>query len=141
MPQVRQGTLDAPIAPGGVFFGHPDHELFDFFRHWWPSQLCEALTPIKLLGDEATIPAQDGAAGGNRRDLVRAFPPEWRGERSKSTALGISEAEPVATELGCEDAVFREEVGDDLLLLTLEPASNDRHQELEDHRRSLAWRQ
>jgi hypothetical protein len=79
--------------------------------------------------------------GSDRRDLVRAFPPERRGGRSKSPALGIGEAEPVATELGCEDAVFREEVGDDLLLLTLEPASNDRHQELEDHRRSSAWRQ
>jgi hypothetical protein len=48
---------------------------------------------------------------------------------------------PVATELGVEDAVFREEVGDDLWLVTLEPVSNHGHQELEDHRRSSAWRQ
>jgi hypothetical protein len=33
MPQIRQGTLDTAITPGGILFGHADHELFDFFRH------------------------------------------------------------------------------------------------------------
>lgn len=88
-----------------------------------------------------TTLAQDGVAGGNRRDLFEAFPPERMDERGKSPALGVGEAEPVATELGFEDTISREEVGDDLLLVTLEPASNHGNQELEDHSRSSAWRQ
>jgi hypothetical protein len=62
------------------------------------------------------------------------------GASAASRRLGIGEVEPVATELGVEDAVFREEVGDDLWLVALEPVSNHGHQELEDHRRSSAWR-
>ena len=33
MAEVRQGTLDAPIAPGGVLLGHLDDELLDLLRH------------------------------------------------------------------------------------------------------------
>jgi hypothetical protein len=33
MSQIGQGTLDAAIAPGGILFGHTDHELFDLLGH------------------------------------------------------------------------------------------------------------
>jgi hypothetical protein len=70
------------------------------------------------------------SGGGSRRDLFKAFPPERMGEPRQSPALGVGEAEPGATEVGFEDTVCREEVGDDLLLVTLEPAGNHGHQEL-----------
>jgi len=45
---------------------------------------------------------------------------EWVGTRREATAFHVRQAQPAATELGFEDAVFRKEIRDDLLLVPLE---------------------
>jgi len=52
------------------------------------------------------------------------------------TPFGIREAKATTAELGFEDAVFHKEIRDDLLLMTLQPASNPGNQNMQDHRRS-----
>jgi hypothetical protein len=65
VPQVRQGTLDAAIAPSRILLGHADDELLDLLGNSWPSRLSALLTSIKLLNDEAAVPPQEGVRRGN----------------------------------------------------------------------------
>jgi hypothetical protein len=62
------------------------------------------------------------------------------GQRGKAATLSIGEAEPTAAELGLQDAIFCEQIHDDLLLVTLQPTSNHGDQDVEDHSRSRDWR-
>ena len=134
--QIGQRTLDAPIPPGGVLLGHLDGEPLDLLGHGWPPQLCAAHTPVKLLGDQSFVPAQEGVGSDKGRYLFKALAAEWVGQRSKPSALGLGEAEPSVAELGFEHAVFRKEIRDDLLLMPLQPAGNHGDQNMEDHSRS-----
>ncbi len=136
MPHVRQSTLDAPIAPGGVLLGHLDGELLDLLRHWWPPQLGTVFTPVELLRNQALVPAQQGIKCGDGGQLVQALAPKRVGEGGQSSALGIGETEPATTEPRFQNTVFCEEIHDGLLLVTLEPARGHGDEDLENHCRA-----
>jgi hypothetical protein len=61
---------------------------------------------------------------------VRGRGDEQRGE---TAAFGVGQAQPAPAELGFEEAVVREEVRDDLWLVTSEPPSEYGERQLEDH--------
>jgi hypothetical protein len=48
MSQVRQGTLDAAIAPGTVLLRHLNHELFDLLGDPRSATLMSMFAPIEL---------------------------------------------------------------------------------------------
>jgi len=62
------------------------------------------------------------------------------GERGKATAFRVRQAQPAATALGFEEAVFLLEVGDDLLLVTLHPAGHHGNKHVKDHGVSSGWK-
>jgi hypothetical protein len=136
MPQIRQGSLDPPIAPRRMLLGHLDREPLDLLRHWGPPPLCAARAPVKLLRDEAAIPAEESVWGGNGRHLFKAFATARVSKRSKATSLSIGEAELTATALSFEDAILLLEIGDDVLLGTLDPPGNHGDQDMENHSRT-----
>jgi hypothetical protein len=45
-------------------------------------------------------------------------------KRREATAFGVRQAQPTATELSFEDAIFLKEIRDGLLLVPLEPSRN-----------------
>ena len=47
---------------------------------------------------------------------MKACAPELTGERREATGVRVSEAQPVAVELGLENAIFFGPIGDHLLL-------------------------
>jgi len=55
------------------------------------------------------------------------------GERRETAAFRVGQAQPAATEVSFEDAIFRKEIRDDLLLVPLEPSSDHGDQDWEDH--------
>src|SRR5262245_31339494 len=133
VPQVRQGALVAPVTPRPVLFGHADHELFNLLRDTRASQLLTMPTPIKLLRNQVLVPPQKGVGGDNRGNLLQTFAAKRVSQRSKPAAFGIRQAQSVATELGFEDTVFLMQIGDNLLLVPLEPPSDHGDQNVEDH--------
>jgi len=141
MPQVGQRALDPSIAPGRILFCHLDGEPLDVLCHWWPPQRCAARAPVELLRDEAVIPAQEGVRGGDRGDAFEALAPERVGQSGEAAALGIGESEPTATEVGFEDTVFLDQIGDHLLLVTLDPPGDHHDEHLQNHGLPLGWRQ
>jgi hypothetical protein len=62
--------------------------------------------------------AANGLIGINSFEALAA---EWVGKRHEATTFRVRQAQPVATELRFEDAVFHKEIRDDLLLVPLEP--------------------
>ena len=99
------------------------------------------LTAIALLGDQSLVPAQERIRCRPRGDLFQPLAPERGSECGKVAALCVRPAEPATTELGCQDAVFREEVRDDLLLVPLEPASEHSNQDVQEPSHFSGWRQ
>jgi hypothetical protein len=61
------------------------------------------------------------------------------GERREATAVRVGETPPAAVELGFEHAIFFDQLGDHLLLVTLEPAGQHGNQQGQDHGRSSGW--
>lgn len=123
MPQIRQGALDAAIAPGGILFGHADDQLFDLLCHTGSTKVATVVASVELLRDQAVVPAQEGLRGGNRGHLLQACAAERVGHCREAAAFGVGQMQPATAEMGFEDAVFCLQVGDDLLLITVDPAS------------------
>jgi hypothetical protein len=123
MPQVRQSALDAPITPARMLLGHLDRKPLDLFRYRWPAKLGAALAPVELLRDEAVIPVQEGVWGGDCGDLFQACATEPVCERREAAAFGVCQVQPATAEVGFKDAVFLVQVGDDLLMVTVDPVS------------------
>jgi hypothetical protein len=83
-------------------------------KNW---QLSSLRAPVALLRDQSLVPAQKRVWRGDSRDVLEALAPERVCERGKA-ALGISQAQPAATELGFEHAIFLLKVGDNRLIGT-----------------------
>ena len=62
------------------------------------------------------------------------------GECREVAAFGVRQAQPTATKLRFEDRIFFLQIGDDLLLATLEPASERGDEHMQDHGVSLGWK-
>jgi hypothetical protein len=108
------------------------------------AQVAAVAISLELLRDEARdeamVPAHEGIWGGNRGHLFETRATDRMCERREASAFGVHQAEPAATQLGFQDAVFREEIRDDLLLVPLQPAGNHGDQDVEDHNCSSGWR-
>ena len=133
---VRQSPLDTAIPPRGILFGHTYDQLLHFLGDTRPAQRSSLLTPVTLLGDQSLGPAQEGVRRGKRGDLCEARAPERVGERGEAAAFCVGQVQPAPAKLGFQDTVFLDEIGENLLLVTLEPAGDHGDQDVEDHRRS-----
>jgi hypothetical protein len=76
MPQIRQGPLDAAIAPGRILFGHTDHELFDLLGHTRSAKRSAMPAPVELLRNQAVVPAHEGVGRRDRGHLLQALTAE-----------------------------------------------------------------
>ena len=106
-----------------MLLGHTHHQRLHLLGDAGSAARATLLAPVELLRDQTRVPAQEGLGGRDCRDLWQASTAKGIGERCQAMTCRVREAEPAATTLGFQDAVFREEIGDDLLLVTLEPAS------------------
>jgi len=99
MPQVCQGALDATVTPRVVLLRHAHDQLLDFLGDTRSAQLSSLRAPVKLLGDQSLVPAQEGVRRRKRGDLCEALAPERVGERGEAAALRVCQAQPAATEV------------------------------------------
>jgi hypothetical protein len=106
MPQVRQSPLDATVTPAGVLLGHAHDQLLDLLGDTRSAKRSSRLAPVKLLGDQALIPAHEGIGRHESCHLFEALAAEGMGQRGETATFGVRQAQPAATELGFEDAIF-----------------------------------
>ncbi len=83
-----------------------------------------------LPRDEFAMPGHDRVRRDQRGDLGQRFVAEDLALGSESAALGIRQAESLATELLLQDAVLLSEVLDDCVLMAADPAGEGGHEDL-----------
>jgi hypothetical protein len=68
VPQIRQGALDAAIAPLAVFFGHAHDQSFQLVGRARPSRSALAAAVV-LLGNQLSVPREQGLGRDDGRHL------------------------------------------------------------------------
>jgi hypothetical protein len=86
----------------------------------WASALA-LRAAVGLLGDQASVPAQDGVGCDDRAQILEHLPAEGLAADRQPATLVVVEEDPLAAELLSEDAVLLAEILDGLLLLLAEP--------------------
>jgi hypothetical protein len=98
MPQIRQSALDPSVTPTGVFLGHACDELFDLLGDARSATLSSLLTPVKLLGNQSLVPAQERVRCGDGRHghfnpLASARNLLWEARRASRAQLSTTAAD------------------------------------------------
>jgi hypothetical protein len=73
VPQIRQRALDAPIAPIPVLLCHSNHQSLDLSGGTRPARSALA-TAVVFLGDQLSMPGQQGLGRDNGSELRQKFP-------------------------------------------------------------------
>jgi hypothetical protein len=96
---------------------------------------CTKCAPLKLpLG---ALPL--GCSAAAEQEILPQIVSKWN-LRQTPTAFGVGKPQAVVTKVGFEDTVFRLQIGDDLLLVTLEPAGDHGNEYIQDHGVSSGWK-
>ena len=71
--QIGQRSDDAVISPAGILTRHSHHQGFHFRLNCGAAGILPVFGAIELLGDEPSIPGQDGVGFGDAGDLSERF--------------------------------------------------------------------
>jgi hypothetical protein len=91
-----------------------------------------------LKSDKFLVLAYGAADEG--RHLLQTCASEQVGQRRKAAPFGIREAKATTAEFRFEHAIFFLEIGDDLLLVPLEPAGHHGDEHVQNHSLPSGWR-
>src|SRR5262245_42532447 len=133
MSEIRECPLNPAIAPGRIVCGHLDHELLDLCSDTRSATQASLCAPVKLCGDQALIPSQEGVGGDEGRDLLETRATERVSEHRKAAAFGVSELQATTAEVSFGDANFLKQISNHLLLMPLQPAGYHDAEYMEDH--------
>lgn len=120
-------TFDA--APGRILRRHPDdqHAQVGVQAH-----RTAATRPIRPLScDQLAMPAQDRIRRHECRHLQEQAAAKSMSQQREASALAVVESEPPAREPNPQNAILFPQERDDVGLLTMEPATQGRDQQLE----------
>ena len=134
--EVRERAADPRVAPPRIVDRHPDHELGDVLSGHW-STSTSAGAAIVFLGDQSPVPTQDRLRGDDARDLRQDPPAEFVTAHSESTTLGVRQAKRPRAQVFSEDPILLPEIVDQIVLVTVHPASEREDEELQRRRHSL----
>ena len=129
-------AADPRVAPPRIVDRHPDHELGDVLSGHW-STSTSAGAAIVFLGDQSPGPTQDRIRGDDARDLRQDPPAEFVTAHSESTTLGVRQAKRPRAQVFSEDPILLPEIVDQIVLVTVHPASEREDEELQRRRHSL----
>ena len=128
--EVGQRTLDPRVAPLRILARHLHHKVSDVSaRHQAASP--SSRTAVVLLGDQLPVPAENRVRSDDTGHLHQCAPAKSLAAHRKSTALGVCEPKRSGTTLLAEDAILLSEIVDQIVLVTIHPASNGKHEELQ----------
>jgi len=91
--QIGQGSDDAVISPAGVLSRHSHHQGFHFRSHGRAARILAMFGAIELLGDEPSIPGQDGVGFGDAGDPSECLASQALPDLGEGGALGIAQSQ------------------------------------------------
>ena len=131
--EVGKRTLDPRVAPLRILARHSHYEVSDLSeRHRAASPSSK--TAVVLLGDQPPVPAKDRVRRDDAGHLHQCAPAKLLAAHRESTALVVCEPKRSRTKLLAEDAILLSEIVDQIFLVTIHPASNSEHEELQHMR-------
>jgi hypothetical protein len=107
--QVRQGPYDAVITPRTIVLGYTHNQCFQSqsnFGAAWGLPLCGA---VKLLGDQFTVPAENGLRFDDGSDFLSSLLPQLLADLGQGLALAVTQSD-APCDLGAQDAILRHQV-------------------------------
>ncbi len=134
MTEVGQCAHDRRVAPTRILLGHAYRQLGGLVSNTG-SPRSTPVAVVPLLGDELAVPGQDGVGRHDGRHVTKHFPAQGLALDRQAPAFVVREANPLAFELAPQDSILFLDVGDDVLLMTVDPAS----QSYEEHLPRLDW--
>ena len=135
-PRFESAPRNPRVAPPRIVDRHPDHELGDVLSGHW-STSTSAGAAIVFRGDQSPVPTQDRIRGDDARDLRQDPPAEFVTAHSESTTLGVRQAKRPRAQVFSEDPILLPEIVDQIVLVTVHPASEREDEELQRRRHSL----
>jgi fatty-acyl-CoA synthase len=117
------------VAPGGILGGHPHKQGRDLLHDPWTAWPRRRERP--LPGDQRPVPSQDRVGRHDGRDLPQDPSTEAVALRGEASALVIGQPEAAPLQLPLEDAVFFDQVFDDVLLVAIDPSGEGHEQHLQ----------
>jgi len=89
--QIGQRSDDAIISPASILTRHSHHQSFHVRFNGGAAWIVSVFGTIKLLGDEPSIPSQDGVRLGDAGDLSERFASYTPPDLGEGGALGITQ--------------------------------------------------
>ncbi len=129
MAEILKSALDPGVSPSRIITRHAENELGDLLHHAWSSRLSPRAV-VPLPRNQPPVPGQDRVRSDDRRHVAQELSTERLAFHREPSSLVIGEAETLATELAFEDAVLLDEVINDILLVTVDPAGDGDQKEL-----------
>ena len=128
--EVGQRSLDAIVTPGRILACHAEHQLDDFLGHGRTADRLALVAVVPFLSDEHPMPAEDRVRREERADFLQSLASEHFPFDGQSSPLIVVEQDAFRTVQFLEHGVLRTQVIDCLLLLAVDPAGEDREEEL-----------
>jgi len=134
--QVVERSSDSGVAPARVVASHSEDQLSNFSCSSRATR-ASALTPVILFRDQLSVPSEQRIRGHQSLYLEEPSSADLLGLYREPSTLRIGEAEPLLAELLPQGSVTRKlrfllsGIFDHVLLVSIDPASEDQHQKLQ----------
>jgi hypothetical protein len=128
--EIVKRTTDAGVAPSGILSCHADDQCTFFVFGSTPAASSLGASVV-LVCDEFSIPTQNRIGSRDGRDLTQPLSSEDLRLHRESATLIVVELDGLRSEFVAEDAIFLQEVGDHIRLLSVHPPCEDKQQELQ----------
>src|SRR5258707_4150452 len=109
MAEVLQRADDPVVTPAGVLPGHAHDEGFDSGVDTRSAWIRAAFGSVELLGNQSSVPGQDGVRFGHLGYLVQSFASESFADVGKRATLRIRQVQP-CRQVCAENTVLRSQV-------------------------------
>jgi hypothetical protein len=126
MAQIVQRPLYSSVAPIPVLGCHADDQPFYLIPGSRPTR-ATMFAAIVFLGDESSLPSQEGLRRNDRGDFAEQAPPEHFRLGRQASALTVVQAEAFGSQL-LAHLVFFAEIIDGVALLLAQPSRNRNQQ-------------
>ncbi len=122
--EIAESAFDSGVPPSRVLSSHAKHQVANVLHHAWSSRAPPSRAEVPFPRDQLPVPGQDRVRGDDRRHLSQDPPTERLPLRGQPPTFVIAQTKSPSTELSLQDAVLVDEVVDDILLVTVDPAGN-----------------
>jgi hypothetical protein len=123
--EIGECTLEAIIAPRGIFTGHAEEEFTDLLGDPRASRLLASLAVIPLSGHQFPMPAKDGVRSKDRGNFLQCLAAQYLPFDGEAAPLVVAKQDAFLAKLLFEHLVFGAQVFECVLLMTVDPAGQN----------------